>query len=351
VERSLSDGQKVDFPRPDRPIGVVPDGSAAGTAPVIDSYDKDEWNLQMRMALTAEALLNSNLASAYTLIKGQCSKPILEKVEAQHGYGAVHDARDSIKLLALIKAVMFNYNSRKYRPAALVEIMESIFVPQTEYMSDSEYLEKFRTRMDVLKSAGGDLCVHPGMVQDELDRTNVGPAAQASDFELAIATLATRGRMEGALFLAKSYQQKYRPLVQDLANDFKKGHDSYPDTLTAAYELMLHDVRGSGSQLASQGNPGMAFSTVGESGGQLGTPATRTQPNPRADVTCHKCNKVGHFSNKCADVIHANGTVLCRMVAEVVDVESPEEGVIMAHFGSVVTGPTTGSVLSTTAPW
>jgi hypothetical protein len=230
---------------------------------------------------------------------------------------------------------MFNYNSRKYRPAALIEIMESIFVSQTEYMSDSEYLENFRTRMDVLKSAGGDLCVHPGMVQDELDKTDVGPAAQASDTELANATLAARGRMEGALFLAKSCQQKYRPLVQDLANDFNKGHDLYPATLTAAYELMLHDVRGSGSGLASQGNSGVAFSTVGASEGQSDTPATNTQPNPRPDVTCHKCNKVGHFSSRCAEVSHADGTVLCTMLGEVVDVNSPGEEVTMAHFGSV----------------
>jgi hypothetical protein len=40
----------------------------------------------------------------------------------------------------------------------------------------------------------------------------------------------------------KSNQGRYGRLVQELANDFNMGRDSYPDTLTTAYELILHDV-------------------------------------------------------------------------------------------------------------
>jgi hypothetical protein len=55
-------------------------------------------------------------------------------------------------------------------------MMKPDIVSQKKYMTDSEYLEKFRTQLDVLKSAGGDMCSHPGMVvQDELDRAGVGP--------------------------------------------------------------------------------------------------------------------------------------------------------------------------------
>jgi hypothetical protein len=51
----------------------------------------------------------------------------------------------------------------------------------------------------------------------------------------------------------------------------------------------------------------MAFNVVGK-GGVPGT--TNTQPNPCADVTCHKCQKVSHFAAKCAKTTHANGTVV-----------------------------------------
>ena len=55
-------------------------------------------------------------------IKGQCSKEILEKVEAHDDYAAIHGARDPILLLTLIMAVMFQYNSRKYRAMAIIEL-------------------------------------------------------------------------------------------------------------------------------------------------------------------------------------------------------------------------------------
>ena len=41
------------------------------------------WKMQVNIALQRASQLETNLQSAYALIKGQCSKPILEKVEAQ----------------------------------------------------------------------------------------------------------------------------------------------------------------------------------------------------------------------------------------------------------------------------
>jgi hypothetical protein len=103
--------------------------------------------------------------------------------------------------------------------------------------------------------------------------------------------------------------------VQELANDFNKGRDSYPDSLTEAYELMLHDVRDQDARQPSHENPGMAFNTVG--GGETSVSGTDTQLNPRPDdVTCHKCGKLGHFSNKCAEVTHASGATLCTVAEE-----------------------------------
>ena len=52
--------------------------------------------------------------------------------------------------------------------------MKPDIVSQTKYMSDSELLEKFGTQVDVLMSAGGEMCQYPGMVLDELENAGVG---------------------------------------------------------------------------------------------------------------------------------------------------------------------------------
>jgi hypothetical protein len=296
VGRSLADGVKLVVTMPPAPTAVAP--------AVVQDTDVMIWKMQVQLVLHRMSALDSNLQSAYALVRGQCSKPILEKVESQQGYVTIHQDRDPIGLLGLIKAVMFNYNSRKYRGVAIIDIIKPNIVSQTRYMSDSEYLEKFRTQLDVLKAAGGEVCQHPGLLKDELER------AQATDpptqQETADATSSARKRFEGTLFLMKSNQVKYGRLVQELANDYNKGRDSYPETLTGAYEMMLHDVRDQDSQPQPHGSGGMAFGTVDEQS----RPGSNTQPNPRPDVTCFKCGRAGHFSNRCQETEHVNGTAL-----------------------------------------
>jgi hypothetical protein len=276
------------------------------------------WKMEVAMILTRRRLLESNLESAYALIEGQCSKPILEKVEAQEGHGVAKADCDPIKLLSLLKGVMFNYNSRKFRAVAIFE--QTSMIAQSRHMTLSEYREKFRNQLDVLKAAGGEVCMHPGMVDDELRLAGVKVVATAKVSERADARTAAREKYEATMFLVKSDQGRYGALIQELANDFNKGKDTYPRSLGEAYELMLHDVRDQDKKYRSHGEPGMAFSTVGE---DKGVPASNSQPNPRPDVVCFKCGKTGHFSNNCLETKHANGTALA-VVAEVTPLRGPE---------------------------
>jgi hypothetical protein len=196
------------------------------------------YKMRMGAVVKREYELVSNMEAVYALIKGQCSQPILEKVKAQAGYAKVHSNRDPIGLLALVKGVMYNYNSKKYRAWSLIEMLESV-PQQTNKMTDSEYLEKFRTHMDVVKSAGGDICGHPGMIEDELKRARASDPP--SDAQIKSADAAAQERYEATLFLYKSNRSKYGPLLEELSNAYNKERDEYPATVTAAYDMMLHD--------------------------------------------------------------------------------------------------------------
>jgi hypothetical protein len=143
-------------------------------------------------------------------------------------------------------------------------------------MSNSEHLERFRTQLDVMKSAGGDICVHNGMMEDELTRAGVVPTA-ADAAEVAAASLLGRQRFEGALSLAKSDQGKHCRLCQELANDFNKGLDSHPESLSAAHELMLHGVRDQDTRPHSHGDAGVSFNVVDR---PAAAPGSNTQANP-----------------------------------------------------------------------
>ena len=319
VERTLTDGVVMTIAMPPMP-DPNPDGSLPEGLTMI-------WKMEANMMLTRRHLLEANLTSVYALILGQCSDSVLEKIRGQANYDAVHRRRDPVGLLALIRSVMYQYNSRKDRAMAIVDLAANL-VSQSRHMSDSEYLEKFRTKLSVIDAAGGTVSLHKGLVGEELDKRNL-TRALATPEEMNTVYAAARGRWEAACFLSRSDQHRYGKLVQELANDFNKGRDCYPASLSEAYELMLHDERGDDNRAPPPGNSGVAFNTTG------GAPATGTkaQPNNRPDVTCHRCNRTGHFSNKCQELKHLNGTILATAEEEPEPAAVVETGAALATIG------------------
>jgi hypothetical protein len=64
------------------------------------------WKMKAQFALKRTSLLALNPERASALVKGRSSKPVMQKVEAQQGCATVHQARDLIGLLDLIKGVV-----------------------------------------------------------------------------------------------------------------------------------------------------------------------------------------------------------------------------------------------------
>jgi hypothetical protein len=97
---------------------------------------------------------------------------------------------------------------------------------------------------------------------------------------------------------------------------------------------MPHDVRDQDFKPQQHGNDGLAFKIVGGTG----VPGTKTQPNPWPDVTCHKHGKVGHYSQKCKETMHANSTALVNVGTEQV----PQDGTssILGADGAASAAPT-----------
>ena len=140
VERSLSDGAILTIPMPTLPV-----------ADVVNSGLMMIWEMTARMVLERRQLLETNQTSVDALIQGQCSEAVLEKVRAHTDFVAVHQARDPIGLLRLVRPVMFPYDSRKHRAVAIIELTKTM-LSQSRLMTDSEYLERFRTKLSVIES-------------------------------------------------------------------------------------------------------------------------------------------------------------------------------------------------------
>ncbi len=93
---------------------------------------------------------------------------------------------DPIRLLGLLKSVMFQHNSRMYRATAIIELINPSLMAYSRYISDSEYLENFWTKLSVLAPISwGQLTVHQGMIHDELANAGVTNFANAINAQVA----------------------------------------------------------------------------------------------------------------------------------------------------------------------
>jgi hypothetical protein len=126
---------------------------------------------------------------------------------------------------------------------AIIELTHQAMVShQTWHMSDSKYLERFRTNLSAIESAGGSTSLHPGMVTDALTAAGVVDPTAATDDEQSAARAAAKGMAEATLFLLLRNTATSIGTARSF-NDFIKGRDYYPVSLTDSYELMLHDDR------------------------------------------------------------------------------------------------------------
>jgi DNA primase len=77
--------------------------------------------------------------------------------------------QDALTLLKAIKGMTYKFADQKYLPFTLADAvvrLDRMF--QSNDMTDSEYLEKFKSMVAVIEQYGGTVGVHPKMVQNEL---------------------------------------------------------------------------------------------------------------------------------------------------------------------------------------
>ena len=88
---------------PDEP--VLPDNPTP--------HEKNMWDLRATMAIKNEELLKQNLKSLYTVVKSLCDSIMEDKVSCHENFATLKHARDTIKILQVIKQLMYLHSSEE----------------------------------------------------------------------------------------------------------------------------------------------------------------------------------------------------------------------------------------------
>ena len=201
--------------------------------------DIEIYKIDLREAKSRIRSREENSQRIFPLILGQCSRTIRDRMEAHQNWQQVNEDSDVMGLLTLIRRSMHNKATTKQITHSYAEAeADLIRFRQTEKMSNSDYLEKFRGLISVYEHCGGE----PGVTSARI-KSFEDPAEPDADKAERDARAKAKNEYIAVSFLLKSDPKRYAQLVRDLQNDYTRGISGYPTTLTEAYDILVNYKR------------------------------------------------------------------------------------------------------------
>ena len=107
VRQAIEEGKKPSLPKPRKP--EPPEEETT-----LDETDEMIWKKQVDYYVKRVSTLDSNLRKLYSLIWGQCTDVMREKLEALDDYVNIKAEYDALELLKQIKSINFKFEDQKY---------------------------------------------------------------------------------------------------------------------------------------------------------------------------------------------------------------------------------------------
>jgi hypothetical protein len=221
---------------------------------------------------------------------------MVSKLESLDDFKEIERALDVIKLMKAIKGISYQLDGQTYEDDTLHQAMKRFYLfNQHREMTKAKFLETFQTLVSVITECGGEIGHHPRGILRALKEKGGGiSSATPKEFDEAKAT-AKEGYLAVAM-LSVCDASRYNKLSEEIKNDYTKGSNHYPKTVTEAYNLIVDYRQSKPAGRIYNDSEGVAFTNV-DANRQL----RERQSRDIGKVKCYNCNKKGHYSNDYPD--------------------------------------------------
>jgi hypothetical protein len=108
--------------------------------------------------------LENECKKLYTIILGRYTNYTMAKLKALPTFKKLHADKNPVKLLKAIKGLTFKFDNEKEYEMSLVEAIDKLYqLHQTKELTNTQFLDKFNSLVDVIEHYGGAIGVHPSI--------------------------------------------------------------------------------------------------------------------------------------------------------------------------------------------
>ena len=180
-----------------------------------------------------------NQLQIYALTLGQCSQALRNQMEAHHDWTAIDEAPKVIGMLRTIQICMTLCQTRKHEVHSLFggEAFMLNYKQSKQTLNHKYYYEKFKDSVATAERLGSDIGLHHDsrIITSILNHIAVNPDVPTA-VERTTARNTAKDEYMVICFLMNSNKRRYGGLIHDIESEHTRGSNTYPNTLTGAYD-------------------------------------------------------------------------------------------------------------------
>jgi hypothetical protein len=266
--------------------------------------EKTQYSNEWRTYRERNAQLSKNRGQAFSLILGQCTQLLQDKMKQDTDWNAVSISYDPLALYRLIEKTILAQTEDQYPFATVYDQELAFYSFRQDSLSNPQWYERFNTKVDV-SAAIGVTRQHKVLLEYVAMELHNQAFATLGAVEQQAVREDAEERYVSYAFLRQSGTQ-HGNLKVDLQNDFTTGDNRYPKNRQQTLHLLdkysktvvPKTTPSEGTSFVQKGGKGNKGGAGRGNGGGKGSEKPFDKEYWK-DKECFKCKKKGHPSSHC----------------------------------------------------